>query len=98
MIPYINLSYKLVEGVLFSLCNDSDLIRFQIFDKTRQLQLTGDLLHRVTVSNPLNLALCNDHCSFHTTPPPSDFVSYRVFMSRLDLLDLAGLQYVTIAR
>ena len=98
MLLYPDLSYKLIEDVLFSLCNDSNIIRFQIFDKTCQLQLTGDLLHSVPVSNPLNLAFCNDHCSFHDISPSSDLISCRIFMSSLDLPDLAGLYHVMIAR
>ncbi len=98
MLFYPDLIYKLIECVLFSLCNDSDIIRFQILDKTCQLQLTGDLLYSIPVSNPLNLAFRDDHCSFHAIPPSFDFVLCRVFMTNLDLPDLTGLHYVMIAR
>ncbi len=90
MILHPDLCYELVEYVLFSFCNNFDIIRFQIFDKTCQLQFTCDPLHSVPVTNSLNLALCNDHCSFHAMSPSFDFVSCRTFMSYPDLLDLWG--------
>ena len=65
MIFYPDLSYKLIENVVFALCDNSNVVRLQILDKPGKLQFSRDLLNRVAVSDPLHISFCDDHCSFH---------------------------------